>query len=74
MLQHKDQLFLLGEKKRGRRPRLAVPETSAPSASIPSQPMLALTVPELATDVQSPHSKAPQAKDSILDLSAPKTN
>ena len=73
MLQHKDQLFLLGEKKRGRRPRLPVPETSASaSASVPPQPMLALTAPQ-DTPVQ-PHSKAPQAKDSILDLSAPKTN
>ena len=71
VLQHKDQLFLLGEKKRGRRPRLAVPETSA---SIPPQPMLALTAPQATPTPVQPHPKAPQAKESILDLSAPKTN
>jgi len=77
-IQHKDQLFLLGEKKRGRRPRLAVPETSSAtppgSASIPPQPMLALTAPQATGPVQPSLPKAPQAKDSILDLSAPKTN
>ena len=90
VLQHKDQLFLLGEKKRGRRPRLPVPETAAaPSASapfasatpssasasapIPPQP-LSLEAPQANPTPPQPPSKAPQAKDSILDLSAPKTN
>ena len=88
VLQHKDQLFLLGEKKRGRRPRLPVPETaaapSAPFASatpssasapapIPPQP-LSLEAPQANPTPPQPSSKAPQAKDSILDLSAPKTN